>query len=41
MSSENGKYKILKDGVDVPSTDKFKAKKEGAKVVFTITGVSR
>nr|CAB3264099.1 myosin-binding protein C, cardiac-type-like [Phallusia mammillata] len=40
MSSENGKFKILKDGIDLPSSDRFKVKKEGAKVTFNIAGVA-
>nr|XP_002130191.1 myosin-binding protein C, cardiac-type-like isoform X2 [Ciona intestinalis] len=37
ISNENGKFRFLKDGVDIPSNDRFKVKKEGVKVTLTIT----
>uniref|UniRef100_H2ZJW8 Myosin-binding protein H n=1 Tax=Ciona savignyi TaxID=51511 RepID=H2ZJW8_CIOSA len=37
ISSEGGKFRFLKDGIDIPSNDKFKVKKEGVVVSLFIT----
>jgi len=39
ISNENGRCKILKDGVDLAMNERFKVKKEGTKVSLHISKV--